>query len=70
MNSNKQKVDVLCCGGMDSVAAHYQAARDFRRTNRWLFADHGEIKFHNRILFSGSWIKTAIIDAASLTDAY
>ena len=29
MNSQKQKVVVLCSGGMDSVAALYQAARDF-----------------------------------------
>ena len=32
MNSQKQKVVVLCSGGMDSVAALYQAARDFEIT--------------------------------------
>lgn len=32
MNSQKQKVVVLCSGGMDSVAALYEAARDFEIT--------------------------------------
>jgi len=32
MNAQKQKVVVLCSGGMDSVAALYQAARDFEIT--------------------------------------
>ena len=51
MNSQKQKVVVLCSGGMDSVTALYQVARDFEITAVLSF-HYGSKHNHREIPFA------------------
>ena len=52
MNTPKQKVVMLCSGGMDSVAALYEASRDFEISAVLIF--HYGSKHNNReISFAG-----------------